>query len=155
LVEAVILELLAEQQDEAQKTGTIPLAAGKVPLPMLAEQVITGMVIAYRQRAGLLRAMREFVEVRANSAFREKAGKFQLRYFERLLEMFLLYRRNIRHPHPRRAVALGLKMLVGTLYELVVWPAAAKDFTGLLPKDDQALQQELTRAFLSYLGVEV
>ena len=45
-------------------------------------------------------------------------------------------------------------MVISTLYELVVMPITAVDWKGLLPKDDQALKRELTRAFLSYLDVD-
>ena len=45
-------------------------------------------------------------------------------------------------------------MVISTLYELIVMPISVKDWKGLLPKDDQALKRELTRAFLSYLEVE-
>jgi len=52
-------------------------------------------------------------------------------------------------------VATGLMMVVGTLFELVVFPTQGlNEWRGLLPKDDQALKVELTRAFLSYLNVE-
>ena len=43
-------------------------------------------------------------------------------------------------------------MVVSTLFELVVLPQDLRAWRGLLPKDDQALKRELTRAFLSYLG---
>ncbi|HEY6273632.1 MAG TPA: hypothetical protein VIX19_16755, partial [Terriglobales bacterium] len=35
-----------------------------------------------------------------------------------------------------------------------VWQQDLSGWKGLLPKDDQALKRELTRAFLNYLGVE-
>jgi len=44
-------------------------------------------------------------------------------------------------------------MIISTLYELVVMPVSAKRWKDLLPKDDQALKRELTRAFLSYIEV--
>ena len=45
-------------------------------------------------------------------------------------------------------------MIVSTLYDLVVMPVGGVDWKDLMPKDDQALKRELTRAFLSYLDVE-
>ena len=45
-------------------------------------------------------------------------------------------------------------MVNGTLWEVVVNPGDIKLWKGLLPKDDRTLKAELTRAFLSYLGVE-
>lgn len=153
LIEAVILGIL-EKQDEDMNTGATPFSPGQVSLSVLAQQVISGMVATYRQKAGLLLAMKQFVQGQAGSAFREKASRLQVRYLEKVIDMFVAYREDIRHPNPRMAVVLGLKMVAGALYELVVWPTVKKDWENLLPKTDDALQRELTRAFLSYLGVE-
>jgi hypothetical protein len=50
------------------------------------------------------------------------------------------------------AVSLGMMMVISTLHELVVEVSDAKAWKGLLPQDDRALKDELTRSFLSYLG---
>jgi hypothetical protein len=52
------------------------------------------------------------------------------------------------------AVSLALKMVAGTLFQLAVWPVERQEMRDLLPPDDEALARELTRAFVSYLGVE-
>jgi hypothetical protein len=49
---------------------------------------------------------------------------------------------------------MGFMMVVSTIYEIVVMPTDLGPLKSFLPKDDQALKRELTRAFLSYLGVE-
>jgi len=71
-----------------------------------------------------------------------------------VVNLFLAHRSEIRHPDPKGAVSLGLMMVASTLHELVVLPQDLRAWKGLLPRDDQALKRELTRAFLSYLGVE-
>jgi AcrR family transcriptional regulator len=153
LLETAILGIL-ERQDEAMKTGMTPLATGQIPLAVFVEQVITGMVVTYRAKASLLRAMKQFVQSRANTSFTKKVCKLEVSYFERVVELFLSHRDEIHHPEPRIAVSMALMMVVGTLFQLVVFPTDLKAWKGLLPKDDKALKQELTRAFLSYLGVE-
>jgi AcrR family transcriptional regulator len=153
LLETVVLGIL-ERQDERLKTGMTPIATGQIPLAIFAEQVITGMVVSYRANAALLRAMRQFVLGRINTPFWKKANKLEIRQFERLVELFLSHRKEIRHPHPRIAVSMGIMMVASTLYELVVLPPNLKGWEGLLPEDDHALKQELTRSFLSYLGAE-
>jgi hypothetical protein len=45
-------------------------------------------------------------------------------------------------------------MVISTVFELVVLHQDMTAWKDLLPKDDQALKRELTRAFLSYLGIE-
>ena len=153
LLETAILAVL-ERQDERVKAGMTPEMAARIPLEVFAEQIIGGMVVTYRTNAALLRALRQFVQGRANTAFVKKAGKLEVRTYERFVDLILADRKDIRHPDPRIAVSLGLMMVISTLYEMVVMPTNATDWKGLLPKDDQALKRELTRAFLSYLDVD-
>lgn len=151
LLEAVIMGML-ERQEERTRTGLTPEAAGQIPLPVFAEQIIGGMVLTYRVNAALLRAMRQFVQGRVNTAFWKKACKLEVRSYERILDLFLAHRAEIRHPDPRMAVSMGLMMVISTLFEIVVMPTDLGPIKALLPKDDQALKRELTRSFLSYLG---
>jgi AcrR family transcriptional regulator len=153
LLETAILGIL-ERQKEKVRTGTTPAAAARIPLTVLAEQAIGGMVTVYRMNAPLLRALRQFVQGRTNTPFWTKANKLEASSFELVVNLFLAHRSEIRHPDPKRAVSLGLMMVVSTLYELVVLPQDLRAWRGLLPRDDQALKRELTRAFLSHLGVE-
>lgn len=153
LLETAILGIL-EAQETNMRTGMTPIASAQVPLAIFAEQVITGMVVTYRSKAPLLRAMKQFSQARQGTAFVKKACKLEVTFFERLVDLFLTHRQEIRHPDPRIAVSMALMMVVGTLFQLVVFPTELKLWKGLLPKDDQALKKELTRAFLNYLGVE-
>jgi AcrR family transcriptional regulator len=153
LLEATILGIL-ERQEERMKTGLTPEAASQIPLPVFAEQVIGGMVLSYRVNAALLRAMRTFVQSRASSPFYKKAMKTESRSFERVVELFMAHRKDIKHPDPRTAISLAFMMVSSTLFDWVVMPLDVGAWKSFLPKDDQALKRELTRAFLSYLGVE-
>lgn len=112
------------------------------------------MVVSYRAKASLLRAMRQFVQSRTDTPFGRKVSTVDVRYFKRVVDVFMTHRKEIRHPYPRVAVSFALKMVAGTLFQLVVLPTDMSAWKGLLPKDDHALKQELVRAFLSYLGVE-
>jgi AcrR family transcriptional regulator len=153
LLEAAILGIL-ERQDERLKVGLTPEKAAKIPLDVFAEQIIGGMVVTYRANAALLRAFRHFTQGRDETEFVKKASKLEIRAFEHVVDLILAGGRDIEHSNPRRAVSFGLMMVVSTLHELVVMPTCVKDWKNLMPKDDNALKRELTRAFLSYLGVE-
>jgi AcrR family transcriptional regulator len=153
LLETAILGLL-EQQNEARQSMT-PEMAREIPLRVFAEQIINGVVYAYRFRAPLIRAMRQFVRSRPHNAFWKKASRLEIQAYEHLLDLFMTHSERIKHPDPRRAVSMALMMVISTVLELVVThpdPDAWKGFP--LPKDDQALKRELVRAFLNYLGVE-
>jgi AcrR family transcriptional regulator len=154
LLETVILGIL-ERQDERVRTGMTPAMASRIPLPVLAEQSIGGIVTTYRMNASLLRAMRQFVQSRAGTPFYRKAETIEARSFGRVVDLFLCHREQIHHPDPRRAVSLGLMMVVATIFDLVVMPTDLHAWKGLLPKDDQALKRELVRAFTTYLALEM
>ena len=153
LLEEVILGIL-ERQVERSRTGMTVEAAAQIPLKVFAEQVINGMVMGYRMNAPLLRALRTFVQTRAHTPFWKKACKLETISFEHVLQLFLTHKKEIRHPDPRAAIAMGLMMVISTLFEVVVMPTDLGPLKTFLPQDDQELKRELTRMFLSYLGTE-
>jgi len=153
LLETAILRILEDQGKVLLLALTVETAA-EIPFPTLAEQVINSLVISYRVNASLLRAVRQFLQDNEGTAFWKKASKLEMRTFEYLVDVFVTSGREIKHADPRAAAALGLMMVIGTLWEVIVNPGDIKVWKDLLPKDDRMLKSELTRSFLSYLGVE-
>jgi len=151
LLETVILGTL-DRQDERLRTGLTPEMAAQIPLPVLAEQVVHSLVVSYRANAGLMRAMRQFVRTRVDTEFWKKACRLEIRWYERLVGLFLTNAKDIQHPEPKMAVSLGMMMVIGALDELVLDTSEIRVWKGLMPQDDLTLKDELTRAFLSYLG---
>lgn len=152
LLETAILGML-ERQGENLRALT-PEMVREIPLRVFADQIVNNFVVGYRARAPLIRAMRQFVQGRAHTAFWKKASRMEIRSYEQLVNLFLTHAEQINHPEPRIAVSMALMMVVSTVFELVVLPTDLAAWKGLIPKDDQALKRELVRAFLSYLGVE-
>lgn len=153
LLETAILRILEDQHKLLLISLSVEAAAG-IPFPTLAEQVISTLVVSYRVNARLLRAVRQILQERDGTAFWKKAAMLEMRTFEHLVDILVASGRDIKHEDPRAAAALGLVMIIGTLLEVVVNPGDVKLWKGLLPKDDKTLKGELTRSFLSYLGVE-
>jgi hypothetical protein len=129
-----------------------PDMSAQIPLPVFAENLINNLLVSYRANAGLMRAMQQFARASANQEFRRKVSKLEVRTFQRLVDLFLATAKNIDHPQPRIAVALGLTMVISTLHEFILHTSDPKAWKGLLPQDDPSLKRELTRAFLNYLG---
>jgi AcrR family transcriptional regulator len=155
LLEAAILAML-ERQDQASR-GMTPEMAREIPLRVFADQIINGIVVGYRARAPMIRALRQFVHGRRRTPrtpFSKKASRLEIQTFERLVDLLLAHRERIQHPDPRKAISMGLMMVISTVLELVVTHRDLTRWKDLLPEDDQALKRELVRAFLSYLGVE-
>src|SRR5262249_43398020 len=119
LLETVILGIL-ERQDERLRATLTPEMARQIPLAVFAEQLITSMLISYRASAGLLRAVRQFVQARDQTPFYKKAAKQEMRAFEYVMELFLVHRTEIRHRNPQVAVAFALMILTSTLIELIL-----------------------------------
>jgi AcrR family transcriptional regulator len=152
LLETVILGIL-ERQDERLKSGLTPEAAGQIPLPVFAEQIIGGMVLSYKVNASLLINLKLFAKTRRNTPFWYQVIRLETRSYQRVIDLFLAHRKEIRHPDPRTAISLGLMTIVSTLHELMDLPQDHAAWKGLLPKTDAELTRELVRLFLSYLGV--
>jgi AcrR family transcriptional regulator len=153
LLETAILRILEDQTKVLLLSLSVEVAAD-IPFPTLAEQVINSLVVSYRVNASLLRAVRQFLQDNEGTPFWKKASKLEMRTFEYLVDIFVTSGREIKHANPRAAAALGITMVIGALWELVVNPGDIKLWKGLVPNDDRTLKSELTRAFLSYLGVE-
>lgn len=153
LLETMVLGIL-ERQDERTRLGLAPEGAAQIPLPIFAEQVIGAMVLSYRMNASLLRGMRAFVQSRIDTSFYKKVIKLEASTFAHAINLFMSHKKEIRHSDPRGAISLGIIMVSSMLHEWVVMPGDIGPFKQFLPKDDQQLKRELTRVFLSYLGVE-
>jgi hypothetical protein len=128
--------------------------AAEIPLSVLAEQIINGMLVSYRSKAALLRAVRQFAQDRQGTPFWRKVTKLEARTLDYGVNLLVNSRGEIKHPNPRAAIGLAVVMTVGALWELVVTRPDPKLWAGLIPVDDQTLKRELTRSFLNYLGVE-
>jgi hypothetical protein len=70
------------------------------------------------------------------------------------VELFLLHRKEVKHPDPRLAVSFAVMTLTSTLIELILADHDLKYWQTVIPKDEQSLKRELLRTFLRYLGVE-
>jgi AcrR family transcriptional regulator len=153
LLETAILRILDDQNKFLRLSLSVEAAAG-IPFPTLADQVINSLVVNYRANAGLLRAVRQFLREKEGTSFLKKAERLQTQTFEHLVGIFVTSGREIKNAEPRAAVAFGLMMIIGMLWEVVVNPGDVRLLKGLLPKDDRTLKSELAQAFLRYLGVE-
>lgn len=153
LMRAVILETL-EGLDAAAASALTPELAERLSLQAFAEPMVRHRVASQRRNAKLLRAMLQFTLSHPNVAFKKKIAEVNARSIQRVADFLLLKRSEINHPDPRKALPLAL-MLVGTmLQQIIVFNALPGVPDPRLPRTDDELVEELTRAFLSYLGAE-
>jgi AcrR family transcriptional regulator len=153
LLETVIIRIM-ERQDERLRMMLTPDMARQIPLAVFAEQLINNMLVSYRANAGLLRALRQFTQGRDHTSFYRKVNKLEMRTYQYLVDLFLVHRKEVKHPDPQMAVSFAIMVLASTLIELILVDHDMKNWQAIIPKDDQSLKRELLRSFLSYLGIE-
>jgi AcrR family transcriptional regulator len=153
LLETVIIGIL-ERQDERLRVALTPAMARQIPLAVFAEQLISSMLVSYRANAALLRALRQFAQGRDHTLFYKKVTRLEMRTYQYVVELFLVHRKEVKHPDPQMAVSFALMTLTSALIELILVDHDLKNWQAVIPKDDQSLKRELLRSFLSYLGIE-
>jgi AcrR family transcriptional regulator len=109
--------------------------------------LVGGMVAAYSQRPGLLRAVISYSEQHPDAAFRRRALELRERSMAGIEKIILLHRKEIRHPQPKKAVRIALQLVSLALKERIS-PSDKLRGPALLAEE---LSAELTRMFLGYL----
>lgn len=153
LLETMILGLL-ERSDAHLRMALTPDMARQIPLPVLVDQIIDGMLVSYRSNASLLRAIRQFAHASKNSRFTAKVRKLETGTLHYVVDLLLVHRRRIRHPDPAMALFFAVMLLNGALMELFLVDRDPKTWLGVIPKDHQTLKTELKRMLLNHLDVE-
>ncbi len=153
LLETVIVGIM-ERNDERLRMMLTPAMARQIPLAVFAEQLINNMLVSYRANAGLMRALRQFAQGRDHTSFYRKVTRLEMRTHQYLVDLFLLHRKEIKHPDPQMATSFALMMLISALIELIFVDYDMRNWQAVIPRDDQRLKNELLRSFLGYLGIE-
>jgi AcrR family transcriptional regulator len=110
--------------------------------------LVAGMVAAYSERPGLLRAVISYSERHPDAAFRRRGLDLRERSMAGIEKIILLHAKEIKHPEPKKAVRIALQLVSLALKERI---SPTDKLRGpALPA--QELRLELTRMFLGYLG---
>jgi AcrR family transcriptional regulator len=107
-------------------------------------------VEVYRTRRGVARSL--FLRARVDPVIQTTALQVNARCIERLRALLLdpNRRREVTHPDPERAVALGFMMFFGALRETTVFGEVWPDHHELAGDD---LGEQMAHLYLAYLGV--
>jgi AcrR family transcriptional regulator len=151
LMRAVILETM-EELDAIAASGLTPELADRLSLHAFTEGMIRHRLASQRQNAKLLRAMLQFTLAHSSVAFKKKVAELNARSLQRVADFLLLKRNEMNHPDPRKALPLALTLVGATLQQIIVLDVAPGKPEERLPRSDNELVEELTRAFLGYVG---
>jgi len=151
LLKAVFIAVL-----ESNDAGTARLLdsdrATRMDLAEFAEYTISISIEGQRMYSGLLRALSEYSRTVTDARFKKKCDELQIRTFQRVSEFLSQKAGAIDHPDPAAAFRFALMLVGFTLGEIFVRNDFSKSWAPLLPKDDETLKRELTRALLAYLN---
>ncbi len=103
----------------------------------------------YYHRRGLVRAF--IARCSCDMSFAERAARVGREISNRLVDLLLMRRGEIKHPDPLLAVDFGMRLVFDTLDHETMYADLQRS---RLQLSREQLAEELCRAFLSYLGVE-
>lgn len=103
----------------------------------------------YQYRRGLIRAF--IARCCVDDSFAERGARVGREISEKLVALLESRRDEIKHPDPMLAVDFGMRLVFDTLDQHSMYPDTQRSKFRL---SREQLAEELSRAFLSYLGVE-
>jgi AcrR family transcriptional regulator len=142
-----VFERFFEQAIQANEQALDPSHWRATSLDKAVCILVSGMVAAYSQRPGLLRAVISYSEQHPDSAFRRRALELRERSMAGIGKIVLLHAKEIKHPEPKKAVRIALQLVSLALRERIS-PAAKLSGPALTAEE---LTVELSRMFLGYL----
>lgn len=150
--EALLSCLYERFYQEAIATADVAVAPERWSGASISEiiaEVVPFLVRVYREKAGLVRAF--IVRGGSDSVFLERGGRLFQYISSRLTELLMDRREEIGHPCPSQAIDFGLSTLFFTLDQLTIYGGVERT---AVPMNEEQLSEELTRMYLSYLGVD-
>ena len=145
----MVHERFCEEAQATMEDAMDPARWEDSSLTQVVEALVAFMVRTYQDRSGLMRTF--LIHGVSHPTFQEREQRLSKQMFAKLDELMSPRHGEIPHPDPAKAAAFGLQMLLGTVQSLFVVARAGHEAHHM---DARALTKELTRAYLSYLGVE-
>ena len=146
LLAAVFRRFSVVNEEEAER----PLdteGIREVGLEAMVRNWTTALVGAYRARPGLMRATIQYSRQHADAPFIRRQVEAERRGFEKMAAVLLVFRDEIRHPEPERAVRWAMLLAGAVLRDRLLFDGG-KLVEGLLPLTDEQLREELARTIL-------
>jgi AcrR family transcriptional regulator len=126
-------------------------AVRQVGLEAVVRNWMKGVIGVYRGRPGLLRATMEYTRRHPDAPFVRRQIETEVRGFDKLAGVLLLFRDRIRHPDPDFAVRWAM-VAAGSILRERLLTDHGKHLERLAPASDERLAEELARTLLRCLG---
>jgi AcrR family transcriptional regulator len=116
----------------------------------MIEGVSRFLVETYSKQTGLLRSLNLKARLYDDPRFKKREQRAWTELFPKLQTSLLSRREEITHPDPDLATRLGFQQMFFTMREILLWEPLREN----LPYEKESLIKELTRSYLSYLGIK-
>lgn len=120
------------------------------PINEILASALPFLVEVYHQKRGLIRAF--MIRGSSDHEFAERAGRVGRDISARLITLLEARRDEIKHPNPVLAIDFALRMTFDVLDQATFFIGVQRT---TIQYTREQLAEELKRAFLSYLGVEL
>lgn len=126
-------------------------AKDSASLDDLASYTVGSLVNTYRTDRWLMRALGFHSRMRPQSISSERRAR-RTELHQRLGQLFLKFPEHIHHPHPEWAVEFAIYFTAATARDKILFGEAPH--ASATRVTDQQLTEELTRAFVAFLGAK-
>lgn len=150
---AAVFNRFAERSSAAVRAQSHPEQVRALGLTQFATNVIQGMVQGFRSSGPLSRAAMQYAQLHPRNASIRATAAAEARGFEQLVDTFLIWRDEIKHPDPEKAIRFAFLVVACVLRDLIIFDRM-RLMRPVIPVDDELLTRELPRLFLHYLGVQ-
>jgi AcrR family transcriptional regulator len=144
-------EAVGREADEEAERALASRDWESAPLELVARELVRGLVRQHRAHTGTLRALASRSISSGHAA--APGGGAGLRP-PALAELLKRRRSEIAHPNPDVAVHLGLSMVTSAVRDRVLFPELSAAGAAVSPVTDAVFIEELSGAFLGFLGVK-
>jgi len=112
--------------------------------------IMQALVSMHREKRGLRRTLILKARLDDDPSFRQREQD-TWRLVPKLADYLLRFKAQIKHPQPRLALEFGFMQAYYAMREMVLWDHIAAH----IPLSGDDLAEELTQAYLAYLGIPV
>lgn len=120
------------------------------PLATIIRQTVDFLSAAYSTNRGVLRSLNLKARLHSDSRYREREQRAWNILFPKLQDTLLQHKEEMTHPNPILATRLGFQQMFFALREILLWEPLRESPT----YSKVQLAEELTRAYIRYLGVQ-
>jgi hypothetical protein len=125
--------------------------AAKSTLEKSLHQLLEMSVRSYRQNSRLLAGLVQYFRGHPDAGFKKNIDTIETRSLRSVVAYLLLFRKEIRHRDPERAIPFIYTVAGHSMREIILMETMTDVYAPFLPASDEQLVEELKSMMLAYL----